>query len=82
MPMFVIASQFAVDQCTSDPCQHGGQCTPAADTYTCTCTDSYQGANCGCPSNVCLNGATCANTNGSYTCQCVAGFYGDSCELG
>jgi len=35
-----------VDDCASDPCQNGGNCTDYIDLYTCTCLDGYEGYDC------------------------------------
>ena len=36
----------AVDDCTSDPCLHGGSCTIEANGYSCSCARGYTSDNC------------------------------------
>lgn len=35
-----------VDECGSNPCQHGGTCIDEHLSYTCTCVDGYTGTVC------------------------------------
>ena len=35
-----------IDECASDPCDNGGNCTDGENGYTCTCEDGYVGADC------------------------------------
>ena len=35
-----------VDDCLSSPCQNGGTCTDAVNSYTCACVDGWAGTNC------------------------------------
>ena len=35
-----------VDECASDPCQNGGNCTDGVNGYTCVCVDGYTGDKC------------------------------------
>ena len=34
------------DPCFSNPCLNGGTCTQVGDSYSCACTEEYQGTNC------------------------------------
>ena len=34
------------DECASNPCQFGGNCTDLINGYNCTCSDGYMGALC------------------------------------
>ena len=34
------------NECTSTPCQNGGNCTDQVNGYSCTCEDGYEGINC------------------------------------
>ncbi|KAG0727792.1 Protein eyes shut [Chionoecetes opilio] len=49
--------------CGHQVCLHGGTCTPAGDTFVCTCTQDYLGRRCqlprACLNHQCINGATC-----------------------
>ena len=35
-----------VDECLSDPCQHGGNCTDGIHGFTCQCAPGYHGSMC------------------------------------
>ena len=35
-----------VDECASNPCQHGGFCTDLVNGYICACTSHYSGRDC------------------------------------
>ena len=35
-----------IDECASQPCQHGGTCFNQLSKYTCTCASGYEGAIC------------------------------------
>ena len=35
-----------VDECSSSPCQNGGTCIDAVNSYTCDCVDGWTGTNC------------------------------------
>uniref|UniRef100_A0A8C0C159 Uncharacterized protein n=1 Tax=Buteo japonicus TaxID=224669 RepID=A0A8C0C159_9AVES len=35
-------------RCSSSPCQHNGVCEDSIRSYTCTCTEGYEGKNCLC----------------------------------
>jgi len=35
-----------INECASSPCQNGGTCTDAVNSYTCTCAAGYDGALC------------------------------------
>ncbi|MPC39190.1 Protein eyes shut [Portunus trituberculatus] len=49
--------------CGHQVCLHGGTCTPAGDTFVCTCTQNYLGRRCqlprACLNHQCINGAAC-----------------------
>ena len=32
--------------CASNPCKHGGSCTPLVGAYSCTCTWAFSGPTC------------------------------------
>ena len=34
------------DECLDSPCENGGSCTDAVNSYTCDCVDGYEGTNC------------------------------------
>ncbi|XP_064622638.1 fibropellin-1-like [Lineus longissimus] len=73
-----------INECSSNPCQHGGLCKDGVNGFQCTCTSGYFGDNCEkdvneCLSSPCDNGGTCINLAGGYRCQCPAGYHGDRC---
>ena len=35
-----------IDECDSEPCQHGGVCTNLVDSYSCDCPNGYDGDDC------------------------------------
>ena len=39
-------SSIEIDECASNPCQFGGNCTDLINGYNCTCSDGYMGALC------------------------------------
>ncbi|XP_078673202.1 MAM and LDL-receptor class A domain-containing protein 1-like [Branchiostoma floridae x Branchiostoma belcheri] len=74
-----------INECASNPCQHGSTCVDAVNWYRCYCADGWTGDNCAqdineCSQNLCQNGGVCTNTPGSYSCTCPAGFSGANCE--
>ena len=36
-----------INECSSSPCQNGGNCTDQVNGYECNCTTGYEGTNCG-----------------------------------
>ncbi|CAF0703504.1 unnamed protein product [Brachionus calyciflorus] len=74
-----------INECVSNPCQNGGICENAVNSYKCTCPLGFTGTNCeqiqGCINNPCKFGGTCTVlSNGSEKCQCKDGFTGTHCE--
>ena len=42
-----LALQFLdIDECESNPCQHGGTCEDGENSYSCTCNLGYMGMDC------------------------------------
>ena len=35
-----------IDECASNPCRNGGNCTDGINGYTCTCETGYEGTHC------------------------------------
>lgn len=80
--------QHNINECDSNPCQHGGVCLDGLANYTCNCTDTgYLGARCEnlidtCPGQ-CVGNNTANFTADPKNCVCVCkpGFTGSKCEI-
>lgn len=54
-----------INECLSNPCHNGGNCTDLLASYSCECTDEYDGPQCDilrlvtCENQPCRSGATC-----------------------
>ena len=35
-----------INECSSNPCENGGNCTDNVNHYTCSCADGYTGIHC------------------------------------
>ena len=35
-----------INECDSNPCEHGATCTDAVNRYICKCDPGYEGVNC------------------------------------
>ena len=42
----IVYHTIDVDECTSSPCQNGGNCSDGVNGYTCVCVDGYTGDEC------------------------------------
>ena len=74
-----------IDECTSNPCQNGGNCTNIFPGFSCNCSAGYSGDTCAIDDcdvrNPCRNRGTCSrNDAGDIICLCQAGFRGNTCE--
>ncbi|XP_053215446.1 cubilin [Podarcis raffonei] len=54
-----------IDECSSNPCQHGGSCTDAVNGYSCECTSSWTGPQCQTPQQAC--GGSLSGLSGSFS---------------
>ena len=45
--VIAIASFADINECSSQPCQNGGVCSDATDSYECYCDGGYSGDTCG-----------------------------------
>ena len=43
---WIVFTLTDVNECHSNPCQHGGTCSQDIGLYTCTCDTAYTGLNC------------------------------------
>lgn len=79
--------EIDIDDCESQPCQHGGRCIDELGAFSCDCTQTgYIGDFCEinideCQSNPCEHGARCIDKVNDYQCNCFMGFTGKNCEI-
>lgn len=69
-------SMLDANNCTSNPCRNGGECTNIFAGYICKCPDTWTGTDCDEDVNECANyagtslgcqnSAVCENTMGGY----------------
>ncbi|TKR72396.1 hypothetical protein L596_019847 [Steinernema carpocapsae] len=76
---------FPPNECSANPCQHGGSCLNMDFSYECLCTSGYTGKNChvnidDCASKPCENGGICIDGVDSFVCHCDAPFTGERCQ--
>ncbi|XP_063003684.1 cubilin [Elgaria multicarinata webbii] len=53
-----------IDECSSNPCQHGGSCNDGVNGYSCECTNSWTGPQCQTPQQAC--GGSLQDLSGSF----------------
>lgn len=77
-----------VDECASNPCEHGAVCHDDIASFTCDCTGTgYTGHICNMDIDECLRGSPCGisghcvNTIGSFHCICQPSFCGIGCAF-
>lgn len=70
------------DDCVSNPCLNGGNCTDLVNGYQCSCpSDRFTGDNCQTRINMCVgnpcNDGVCVEDHvaGTYRCVCNPGNY-------
>uniref|UniRef100_A0A0A9W8L0 Protein crumbs homolog 2 n=2 Tax=Lygus hesperus TaxID=30085 RepID=A0A0A9W8L0_LYGHE len=79
--------EIDLNECDSNPCEHGGKCIDGTASYTCDCWKTgYRGSTCSedideCEEGevICENGGSCRNLEGSYVCECLVGYCGMNC---
>ncbi|KAJ6666703.1 hypothetical protein lerEdw1_020427 [Lerista edwardsae] len=54
-----------IDECVSNPCQHGGTCVDGVNGYNCECTNTWTGPQCQRPQRVC--GGQLSGLSGSFS---------------
>ncbi|KAF7245952.1 Cubilin [Varanus komodoensis] len=54
-----------IDECSSNPCQHGGSCADGVNGYSCECTSSWTGPQCQMPQQAC--GGSLLGLSGSFS---------------
>eukprot|EP00794_Sanderia_malayensis_P013908 gene13908-15357_t len=73
-----------VNECASSPCQNGGTCSDAVNSYTCQCMQGFAGTRCETDVNECLSSpcvhGVCINNVNSYSCTCTVGYSGTKCD--
>lgn len=77
--------EMDIDECASNPCQHGGTCTDRLNAYSCKCVPGYAGVNCetnidDCAGNPCKNGGSCIDRVNDYNCVCELPHTGRDCQ--
>lgn len=59
----IFTTTASVDPCLSSPCQNNGNCSSSGQSFSCNCTQSFEGDNCEkfrpCNDSPCQNNATC-----------------------
>jgi protocadherin Fat 1/2/3 len=73
------------NDCYSDPCLYGAECTDTVQGFICDCPQGTSGQDCSfnpdeCTNNPCVNDAQCLNGFGTYECECLPGYYGRECQ--
>ncbi|XP_070579567.1 polycystin family receptor for egg jelly-like isoform X2 [Ptychodera flava] len=84
----LICIQFSYgNECSTNPCLHGGSCETRNESFHCYCADCYTGDTCEteynmCIGDPCLNYGTCQTDlpSCSYICYCQELFFGDQCQ--
>jgi Notch-like protein len=74
-----------IDECASNPCQHGGICRDHLNKYSCQCLAGYSGPNCeinidDCAGNPCRHGGSCIDFVNNYQCVCQPPYTGKDCK--
>lgn len=77
--------ELDIDECGSNPCQHGGTCIDQLNGYRCSCSLGFMGPNCeinidDCASNPCKHGGSCIDSVNSYKCVCELPYTGVNCD--
>ncbi|XP_055898021.1 protein crumbs-like isoform X3 [Biomphalaria glabrata] len=84
-----------VDDCLSQPCQHGGTCEDAINAFICRCPSGFSGSTCDTNIDDCVNNncsghnSTCKDLVNGFQCICKEGYTGvypactdtDECSL-
>ncbi|KAL9970142.1 hypothetical protein ACROYT_G022469 [Oculina patagonica] len=73
-----------INDCSPNPCQHGGNCTDKVNDYNCTCVVGYRGKDCeiniaDCAGSPCQNNGRCTDLVNDYNCTCIPGYTGKNC---
>jgi len=79
----IFTTTASVDPCLSSPCQNNGTCSSSGQSFSCSCTQPYEGDNCEkfrpCNDSPCQNNSTCWVKDGDYYCDCPSDFLGKNC---
>ncbi|CAF1365225.1 unnamed protein product [Adineta steineri] len=80
--------QIKINECSSSPCRHGGQCIDGLGEFMCSCLEGYEGRLCEnpidpCQNNPCENQGTCIRTqyNNNFRCVCPTNYSGRTCNI-
>ncbi|KAJ8027753.1 Fibropellin-1 [Holothuria leucospilota] len=80
-----IYCQVEINECLSNPCSNGGNCTDMVNAFVCECPNSFTGDTCDktvnpCDETICENNGTCTADGSSASCICPVGFEGTHCD--
>eukprot|EP00066_Takifugu_rubripes_P012561 XP_011601827.1 PREDICTED: protein jagged-1 [Takifugu rubripes] len=72
--------------CLPNPCENGGTCVVAGESFTCVCKEGWEGPTCtqntnDCSPHPCYNSGTCVDGENWYRCECAPGFAGPDCRI-
>ncbi|XP_071787824.1 cubilin-like isoform X2 [Asterias amurensis] len=86
-----LTNNLNLNECQTNPCQHGGTCVNLYQGYQCRCVPGWTGTTCSDDVNECAtisgteddcqNSGTCVNTLGSFRCSCPANWFGPQCTI-
>ena len=83
-----ISSSPDISPCYSNPCMHGGVCTPTMDglSYMCACAGGFTGQSCDinindCALISCQHGAACLDGIEGFVCDCPSQTTGENCQI-
>ncbi|KAM8921283.1 protein delta homolog 1 [Pelodytes ibericus] len=76
--------EIDIDDCISNPCLNGGNCTDIGTGFQCHCPTGFSGPSCSdvsplCNSNPCVNGGSCYSKPEGFLCTCLPGYTGNTC---
>jgi hypothetical protein len=84
---FIISYFILLDDCASNPCLHGGNCTDLVNSFQCACPEGFAGLRCESRQDLCSNSVCGAGrcvpdyVYNTYRCVCPDGFYSGASSL-